>query len=355
MTEYVFTLSDKTPTVEIDVKETAIAQGAGQDLYERAKKELGYTGTFEEFLSKFKGERGEKGADGKSVYELALENGFTGDLGQWLKSLRGLDGFAGKNGEDGKSAYELAGGDDRFALDGVDGFLKSLIGATGAKGDKGDTGARGAEGLPGAKGDTGERGQDGKSAYEIAVANGYVGNEAQWLASLKGRDGEPGRNGASAYDMAGGDLNFSSESEWLESLKGAKGDTGQKGSDGKSATVTIGTITTGAAASVTNTGTATNAVLNFVLPTGGGGKSNGLHTEIKTVPVTVNAQNIQTVKFEAKFSETPTLHGQPALMGAGENRFLYLLSVDKNGFTCRSNYFSADIQTIHYAVTGKLA
>lgn len=69
-------------------------------------------------------------------------------------------------------------------------------------------------------------------------------------------------------------------------------------------------------------------MLNFVLPTGGG--DNGLHTEIRTVPVTVNAQAIQTVEFEAKFAETPTLHGQPALMGAGT-------------------------QTIHYAVTGKLA
>lgn len=29
MTEYVFTLTDKTPSVDIDVKETAIAQGAG--------------------------------------------------------------------------------------------------------------------------------------------------------------------------------------------------------------------------------------------------------------------------------------------------------------------------------------
>lgn len=93
--------------------------------------------------------------------------------------------------------------------------------------------------------------------------------------------------------------------------------------------------------------------MNFVLPAGGG--NNGLHTEIRTVPVTVNAQSIQTVEFEAKFAETPTLHGQPALMGAGENRFLYLLSVDKNCFTCRSNYFSSGIQTIHYAVTGKLA
>ena len=330
MTTYVFTLSDKTPAVEIDVKETAIVQGAGQDLYDRAKKELGYTGTFEEFLSKFKGERG---VDGKSVYELALENGFTGNLDQWLKSLRGLDGLAGKNGADGKSAYELAGGDDRFMLDGVDGFLKSLIGA---------------------KGDTGERGQDGKSAYEIAVANGYVGDEEQWLASLKGHDGErgqDGRDGESAFEAAGGELWFGTKEKWLASLKGAKGDTGAAG---KSATVTIGAVTTGETASVTNTGTATEAVLNFVLPAGGGG-NKGLHTEIKTVPVTVNAQGIQTVEFEAKFAETQTLHGQPALMGAGENRFLYLLSVDKNGFTCRSNYFSAGVQTIHYAVTGKLA
>lgn len=284
MTEYVFTLSNKTPAVEIDVKETVIAQGAGQDLYDRAKKELDYTGTFGEFLASFKGERG----------------------------------------------------------------------ADGLPGAKGDTGANG---------DTGERGQDGengKSAYEIAVVNGYVGNEEQWLASLKGRDGSPGRdgrNGLSAYELADGELLFGTVGKWLESLKGAtgaKGDNGDTGAAGKSATVTIGTVTTGETASVTNTGTGTDAVLNFVLPAGGGG-NNGLHTEIRTIPVTVNAQQIQIVEFEAKFAETPTLHGQPALMGAGENRFLYLLSVDKNGFTCRSNYFSAGIQTIHYAVTGKLA
>lgn len=32
-------------------------------------------------------------------------------------------------------------------------------------------------------------GEDGKSAYQVAVDNGYVGTEAQWLASLKGADG----------------------------------------------------------------------------------------------------------------------------------------------------------------------
>ena len=32
-------------------------------------------------------------------------------------------------------------------------------------------------------------GEDGKSAYQVAVDNGYSGTEAQWLASLKGADG----------------------------------------------------------------------------------------------------------------------------------------------------------------------
>ena len=35
-------------------------------------------------------------------------------------------------------------------------------------------------------------GDDGKSAYEIAVDNGFEGSEAEWLASLKGQQGEQG-------------------------------------------------------------------------------------------------------------------------------------------------------------------
>ena len=48
------------------------------------------------------------------------------------------------------------------------------------------------------KGDTGKDGRDGadgKSAYQVAVDNGYIGTEAEWLASLKGERGEPGEAG----------------------------------------------------------------------------------------------------------------------------------------------------------------
>lgn len=42
----------------------------------------------------------------------------------------------------------------------------------------------------------GQDGANGKSAYEVAVDNGFEGTEAQWLASLKGDKGDKGDTGA---------------------------------------------------------------------------------------------------------------------------------------------------------------
>ena len=42
------------------------------------------------------------------------------------------------------------------------------------------------------KGDPGDPGSDGLSVYQIAVLNGYIGTEVQWLESLKGAKGDPG-------------------------------------------------------------------------------------------------------------------------------------------------------------------
>jgi hypothetical protein len=35
-------------------------------------------------------------------------------------------------------------------------------------------------------------GKDGKSAYEVALANGFKGTESEWLQSLRGENGNPG-------------------------------------------------------------------------------------------------------------------------------------------------------------------
>lgn len=43
----------------------------------------------------------------------------------------------------------------------------------------------------------GVAGQRGKSAYEVAVDNGFTGTEQEWLESLKGKDGKDGINSTS--------------------------------------------------------------------------------------------------------------------------------------------------------------
>jgi hypothetical protein len=48
-------------------------------------------------------------------------------------------------------------------------------------------------GVPGGPG--GEGGADGKSAYEIALDNGFEGSEEEWLESLKGEKGDAGPAG----------------------------------------------------------------------------------------------------------------------------------------------------------------
>ena len=90
-------------------------------------------------------------------------------------------------------------------------------------------------------GANGEKGTDGKSAYQIAVEQGYQGSESDWLSSLKGEKGNtgakgnPGQDGAegkSAYAIAVEHGYEDSEEKWLLSLKGEKGDTGERGEKG---------------------------------------------------------------------------------------------------------------------------
>ncbi|MGP3737894.1 hypothetical protein ACTWJ9_33465 (plasmid) [Streptomyces sp. GDS52] len=90
----------------------------------------------------------------------------------------GEDGADGQSGADGASAYEvwLAAGNSGTEAD----FLGSL------RGEPGTPGTSGADGQNGAVG------EDGASAYEVAVAAGFTGSEMEWLASLTGPRGEPG-------------------------------------------------------------------------------------------------------------------------------------------------------------------
>lgn len=55
----------------------------------------------------------------------------------------------------------------------------------------------------GVNGADGANGSDGKSAYQIAVDNGFTGTEAEWLESLKGSDGTDGVDGSKWFTGRG--------------------------------------------------------------------------------------------------------------------------------------------------------
>ena len=70
---------------------------------------------------------------------------------------------------------------------------------------------------------TGANGKDGRSAYEIAIENGFVGTVAEWLESLKGWDGKDGLSGKNGKDGEDG----------LPGKDGTNGKDGKDGRDGK--------------------------------------------------------------------------------------------------------------------------
>ena len=78
---------------------------------------------------------------------------------------------------------------------------------------------------------TGANGKDGRSAYEIAIENGFVGTAAEWLESLKGRDGLPGKDGADGLPGKDG-------TNGKDGLPGKDGRDGRDGKDGVSPDLT---------------------------------------------------------------------------------------------------------------------
>jgi hypothetical protein len=155
------------------------------------------------------GPAGANGQDGLSAYEVWLAEGNTGTEADFLAGITGpqgpqgiqgeqgvqgepgLAGPAGANGQDGLSAYEiwLAEGNTGTETD----FLNGITGPQGPQGVQGEQGIQGIQGEPGL---AGANGQDGLSAYEIWLAEGNTGTEADFLAGITGPQGTPGSQDA---------------------------------------------------------------------------------------------------------------------------------------------------------------
>lgn len=79
------------------------------------------------------------------------------------------------------------------------------------------------QGERGQNGTNGTNGTNGKSAYELAVQDGFIGTVTDWLRSLKGDKGDTGE---SVYDIWKKQGNLGTEQDFLNSLKGRDGTDG---------------------------------------------------------------------------------------------------------------------------------
>lgn len=113
-------------------------------------------------------------------------------------------------------------------------------------------------------------GPEGKSAYEVAVEEGYTGTEEEWLASLKGPIGE-------TPDITIGTVTTAEPGTPAAATMGGTPEAPvlnlviPKGAVGSTPNFTVGTVTTGQPGTpvvVTITGTSANPVLNIQIPQG---------------------------------------------------------------------------------------
>lgn len=201
----------------------------------------------EDKINNFQGGSGEQGADGKSAYQIWLDEGNIGTIPEFLESLKGAKGDQGEKGEKGEVGPQGPAGKDgtvTFA-DLTEEQKNSLKGETGPQGPKGDPGKDGVGiALKPTASDCTKVGDAyiDQATGHIMIFNGsqfvdggeikgpkgdkgdpfkYSDFTAAQLASLKGEKGDP-----FTYN------DFTDEQ--LESLRGPQGPQGLQGPPGTS-------------------------------------------------------------------------------------------------------------------------
>ncbi len=147
--------------------------------------------------------------------------------------MTSLEGTNGNDGAAGQSAYQIAVTNGFVGTEAE--WLTSLEGTNGTNGNDGTNGTNGTNGNDGAA---------GQSAYQLALTNGFVGTEAEWLTSLEGTNGNDGAAGQSAYQIAVTNGFVGTEAEWLTSLEGTNGNDGAAGQSAYQLALTNGFVGT---------------------------------------------------------------------------------------------------------------
>ena len=153
------------------------------------------------------------GQDGKSAYEIAVENGFEGTEQEWLESLKGEPGEPGEPGAAGSAGQDGAAGQDGIGIRNAEineagelvitlsnGQVLNLgvvVGEDGQDGEDGKDGQDGEDGKDGQDGEDGKDGQDGEDGKD--GQDGEDGKDGQ--DGEDGKDGQDGQNGVGVEDI----------------------------------------------------------------------------------------------------------------------------------------------------------
>lgn len=128
----------------------------------------------------------EDGSNGKSAYEIAVDNGFVGTEQEWLESLKG---------EDGKDATAPTVEIDDGGYWVINGKATNVL-AVGVNGENGKDGINGKDGKDGKDGTNGVNGHDGLTpTITISDDNYWIINGVKTSIKAKGEDGKDGLNG----------------------------------------------------------------------------------------------------------------------------------------------------------------
>ena len=261
-----------------------IASASWEWLKDRAPQSGGFMHNNNERTLSVSAGTGAPGEDGASAYEVAVENGFVGDVNAWLASLVGATGQPGAPGADGplitwKSVWNGGAYDQNDAVSYAGSSWLSLRGNTGiapsegadwaliaAKGTDGSNGINGANGVfseiaSQAEAEAGTETSKGMTPERVAQAIAALANGGssinwlgEWQSNVTYAEGDAvSYGGSSWFSILNGNTNyapFEGSSYWgllaragtngMDGQPGEPGTNGSNGIDGTNATPITG-------------------------------------------------------------------------------------------------------------------
>ena len=211
------------------------------------------------------------------------------------------------------------------------------------KGEQGVQGVVGRDGKDGINGVNGTNGKNGLSAYQVAVANGFVGTEQAWLESIKGATGATGSYGFNGWspviatasrgsdivlhllDWTGGtgakpsitgylsttgvvsNIANATNVRGLQGIQGVKGDTGATGANGADGK-TVSSIVFNPDLSITVNYSDTSTLTSNTPPKkyGWGTYKDGQYTDVSPFTIATNSQSVLPNNATTKTEIMPT-------------------------------------------------